>query len=167
MAISEGATPGSQQRPHPAHGLDGLVIGSRCADGADRRCLGDRARDARRLCPSSQAGTVRGPAVHCTGICAASAFSSGRQQGDSSVRPTISIGPRTARRLGDAAACSGDNVDRTHHAGRKLYREPTLPAERWRRVRGWSTARAAKVDAGAPSLVQRVGGRVDHAGKRL
>ena len=46
--------------------------------------------------PSSHAGTLLGPAVHRTGIWAVSAWSRGRQQGESSVRPTISNGPRTA-----------------------------------------------------------------------
>ena len=68
--------------------------------------------------------------------------------------------------MGDTLSGGGDNIDRAHHAGRKLRQDRRL--EPGDRVESRMVGRACReVDTGAPGLVQGVGGRVDHPGQRL
>ena len=68
--------------------------------------------------------------------------------------------------MGDTLSGGSDNIDRAHHTERKLCQDRRL--EPGDRVESRMVGRTCReVDTGAPSLVQGVGGRVDHPGQRL
>ena len=66
----------------------------------------------------------------------------------------------------DASGCGGDDIERPHHARRKLVEDGRFQARDSGETRMISCARC-EVDARAPSLVERIGRRIDHAWERF
>jgi hypothetical protein len=87
---------GRQQLPRPTHMASMtscIVVEALIAVTVDdRRSERSKAKPP----PSSELGTDRGPATHRIGIWPAGACKSGREHGESSVTPTISISPDSA-----------------------------------------------------------------------
>jgi hypothetical protein len=70
------------------------------------------------------------------------------------------------RRMTDAGGRSGDDVEGPHHAERKLVEDSRFQARDGAKTPMIGRV-CGKIDARAPSFVERVGRRVDHAGKSL
>ena len=66
----------------------------------------------------------------------------------------------------DTGGRGGDDVERPHHAGRKLVEDRRFQARDSGETRMIGRA-CGKIEARAPGFVEGVGRRVDHAGKSL
>ncbi len=64
----------------------------------------------------------------------------------------------------DTGGCGGNDVERPHHAGRKLVEDGRFQARDGGETRMIGRA-CGKIDARAPGFVERIGRRVDHAAR--
>jgi len=154
-----------EQAARPAHRLNGLVIGRRRAGGADyrrmRRCARDRDAGAVQPCGNAP-GAGRPSHGYMGGERLEQRPPTGREFGKADNLQRA----EDPRGMTDTGGCGGDDVERPHHAGRKLVEDGRFQARDSGETRMIGRA-CGKIDARAPGFVERVGCRVDHAGKSL
>ena len=154
-----------EQAARPAHRLNGLVISRRRAGGTDsrrmRRCARDRDAGAAQPCGNAPR-TGRPSHGDMGGERLEQRPPTGREFGKADDLQRA----EDRRGMTDTGGCGGDDVERPHHAGRKLVEDGRFQARDGGETRMIGRA-CGKIDARAPGFVERVGRRVDHAGKSL
>ena len=156
---------GGEELPHPAHGLDRLVIGRGRADGGDIRRL--------RVCPHNLDRLDVEPVRHRAGACdPAHGHMAGervqqRPPDGRELRNTDDFDrPEQRRRMLQPRAPRSDEVGGPHHRRRQRPHDLRLQAGDRVKARMLAGTRL-KVHAGAPRLAQRVSGGAHHAGELL